>query len=139
MSLFMVIAGGDLRSRSTFVLVTWMKDHAKQVDVDRGRTAHEDKVGNDVADELAVAGANMHRATTEVVEAARERMRDAMSVQRMMLAVLHARALPEFASQSDAIDAGIADRGSDCDGMDLDCMELDCLELTLDDEFGDGV
>ena len=116
-----------------------MKGHAKQIDVDRGRTTHEDKVGNDGADALAVAGANMHRATTEVVEAAKDRMRDAVSVQRMMLAILHARALAELAFQSDATDAGNADRGSDCDGMDLECMELECNELTLDDEFDDGV
>ena len=71
--------------------------HGKQIDIDRGRTTIEDNKGNDSADALAVAGANMHCAAPEVVEAARQRRDVAMSVQRMMLAISQARALAENA------------------------------------------
>ena len=46
----------EIRSRPTTVKVSWVKGHAKQIDIDRGRTTHEDKHGNDGADALAVAG-----------------------------------------------------------------------------------
>ena len=131
------LLGGELRFRATSVIVSWVKGHAKQIDIDRGRTTKEDKKGNDGADALAVAGANMHCAAPEVVEAARQRLGVAMSVQRMMLAILHARALAENALQNEAADAGNADRGSDCDCMDMECMELDCMEL-LDDDVDNG-
>ena len=112
------LLGGDLRSRATVVVVSWVKGHAKQIDIDRGRTTKEDKEGNDGADALAVAGANMHCAAPEVVEAGRERRDVAMSVQRMMLAILHARALAENAFQNEATET---DRGSELG----DCMRMD--------------
>ena len=47
----------------------------------------------------------------------------------MMVTVLQAR----FEAESyDPNDAGLADRGSDCD-----CMEIKCMEC-LDDEVGSG-
>ena len=107
--------GAELRSRATAVAVSWVKGHAKQINIDRGRTTVEDKKGNDGADALAVAGANMHCAAPEVVEAARQRRDVAMSVQRMML---QARALAENAFQKEATDA---DRGSELG----DCMCVD--------------
>ena len=107
-----------MRSRATAVVVSWVKGHAKQIDIDRGRTTKEDKEGNDGADALAVVGANMHCAAPEVVEAGRERRGVAMSVQRMMLAILHARALAKNAFQNEATEA---DRGSELG----DCMCMD--------------
>ena len=120
--------GVEVQSRATSVKVSWVKGHAKQIDIDRGRTTDEDKKGNDGADELAVAGANMHRIDSEVVDMARQRKVVARSVQRMMVAVLQARALAESASQSEA---GDADRGSELG----ECM---CMDEFLDDELDDG-
>ena len=34
--------GDDLRSRAMAVVVSWVKGHAKQIDIDRGRTTKED-------------------------------------------------------------------------------------------------
>ena len=47
----------ELHSRVSSVRVSWVKGHAKQIDVERGRTTSEDMIGNNGADELAVAGA----------------------------------------------------------------------------------
>ena len=65
----------------------------------------------------------MHCAAPEVVEAGRERRGVAMSVQRMMLAILHARALAENAFQNEATDS---DRGSE--SGDCMCMEDSGME-----------
>ena len=50
----------ELNSRANPVSVSWVKGHAKMIDVQRGRTTLLDKYGNDGADELAVAGAAQH-------------------------------------------------------------------------------
>jgi len=99
-----------LQSRATDVSVTWVKGHAKLIDVVRGRTTEEDKRGNDGADELARAGARMHHVSSEVVAAAKERRCVAANVQRMMLCVLKARLMAETLSPDDAEEI---DRGSD--------------------------
>ena len=123
------LLAAELCARQSIVLVSWVKGHAKQIDVDRGRTTEEDRTGNDGADALAVAGAGLHQVPAEVVADARERKQMAVNVQRMMVSVLQAR----FEAESyDPNDAGHADRGSDCD-----CMEFECMEF-LDDEVGNG-
>ena len=114
----------EMNSRATCVSVSWVKGHAKQVDVQRGYTTQEDKDGNDGADSLAVAGANKHAVPSEVVEAARERKGWAKSVHSMMVSVLKARFAAEDVQHHEETDA--ADRGSDDDA----CNEL------LDDEIG---
>ena len=53
------LLGDELRTRAMTVVVSCVKGHAKQIDIDRGRTTKEDKKGNDSADALAMAGANM--------------------------------------------------------------------------------
>ena len=111
----------DLLSRTSVVRVSWVKGHAKQLDIDRGRTTEEDKQGNDGADALAVAGAKLHEVPSEVLEAAKSRKLSAVVVQQMMLAVLKARLLAESTSLNDA---------SNVDGVH---------ENSLDDEFDDGV
>ena len=123
------LLGDELRTRAMTVVVSCVKGHAKQIDIDRGRTTKEDKKGNDSADALATAGANMHSAAPEVVEEAEQRMDVALSVQRMMLAILHARALEETAFQNETTDAEhVADRGSDVD--ENDCInELLCTDV----------
>ena len=104
------------------ILVSWVKGHAKHIDVVRGRTTREDMNGNNGADELAVAGASMHQFSSEVVDAAKERKEMAVHVQQMMVSILKARFLAEGCSSNDAGD----DRGSDMS----DCME----DEVLDDE-----
>ena len=68
-----------------------MKGHAKQIDIDRGRTTLEDKQGNDGADALAVAGAESHKIDLQMTEAASLRKLVAKQVQGMMLHILRAR------------------------------------------------
>ena len=106
----------ELGSRETIATVTWVKGHATDLDVARGRTTVEDKKGNDGADELAVAGASKHRVPAEVVKAARARRKAAIETHRMMLAILSARQAAEHEASQDA------DRGSEMgDGIfDLD-------------------
>ena len=134
-----------LRSRATDVSVTWVKGHAKAIDVKRGRTTHEDKIGNDGADALAVAGAAMHEVSAEIVAAASLRKRNAVHVQQMMVAILKARFLVESQATNDA---ECPDRGSEMG----DCIEVlsdnepnsasdieECMELNiLDDDFDLG-
>ena len=114
------ILASELSSRATDVHVSWVMGHAKQIDIERGRTTADDKFGNDAADALAVAGARMHHVPPEVLQFALQRKQWAIAVQQMMVAVLHARLLAEA-----TCDAARADRGSECD---------DCEDLYLDDE-----
>jgi len=121
------LLGNELASRSSVVQVSWVKGHAKQVDITRGRSTKEDKEGNDGADALAVAGAKLHAIPSEVLEAARQRIHWATSVQQMMVTVLKARFLAE---QGLTNGADMCDRGSDndCFSDNEDCEEF------LDDE-----
>ena len=116
----------ELRSRHTCVHVSWVKGHAKQIDVLRGRTTDEDKNGNDGADGLAVAGASMHQVPDEVLKAADARKDCAKSVQKMMVSILKSRLAAEDAQHADKADA--ADRDLDIDV----CMEF--LDDVLDRE-----
>ena len=111
---------------------SWVKGHAKQIDIDRGRTTWEDKVGNDGADKLAVAGAKSHEVCAEVTSKASLRKLSAKRVQEMMVCVLEARMSAE--SQMNGAQAAHDDgddRGSDAG----DCM---CSEF-LDDDLDAGV
>ena len=99
----------ELRSRASFVRVSWVKGHAKRIDVVQGRTTEEDMNGNNGADKWAVAGATMHLLPSEVVSAAKERQDTAVQVQQMMVLILRARFLVEGSAPNDAGD----DRGSD--------------------------
>ena len=95
----------------------------------------EDKRGNDGADKLAVAGANMHRVSLQVVGAAQQRKKIAMNVQRMMVAVLQARASAQHSIHQEAEDEHLSELG-DC--MKLECMELDCIDSSIDDDTDNG-
>jgi len=112
----------EVRSRTSAVRVSWVKGHAKRIDVERGRTTEMDKRGNDGADLLAVAGAAMHRVSDELVESAQQRRCTAVRVQQMMVAVLKAR----LAAEADVVQ--LVDRGPDPgDGFGevVDLLELD--------------
>ena len=115
----------ELSGRAHMVSVSWVLGHAKRIDVMRGRTSWEDKLGNDGADALAVAGAASHAAPVEVIASAKSRRLLALSVQAMMLAIARARqaAFP-LACDHDA------DRGSDLgDSDDSDTKEkLICID-----------
>jgi len=129
------LLGAELQSRAVGVCVSWVKGHAKQIDIDRGRTTEEDKRGNDGADKLAVAGANKHRVSLQVVGAAQQRKKNAMNVQRMMVAVLQARASAEHSIHQEAEDEHLSDLG-DC--MELERMELDCIDSSINDDTDNG-
>jgi ribonuclease HI len=118
------LLAAEMLARTSAVHVVWVKGHATNIDISRGRTTEEDKRGNDEADELAVSGAELHQVSPEVLDAAKLRKNWARQVQRMMVMVLQARFAAE---EENRIDAGIGDRGSDCD-----CME------SFDDELDDG-
>jgi len=129
------LLASELRARETNVCVSWVKGHAKQIDIDRGRTTREDKEGNDGADELAVAGATLHEIDSEVVDSAALRKLSAKRVQGMMVHVLKARLVEE--SRLSGTQAGHDsndDRGSDagsCMCMEVDeCASDDGLDLS---------
>ena len=119
--------GNELGTRASEVNVSWVKGHARRVDIERGRTTDEDKRGNDGADALAVEGAHMHQASAEVVSATKQRKEWAVVVQRMMLSVLKARLAAERACRNDAEEG---DRGSE-----IGCMD----EFVLDDELDEEI
>ena len=100
----------EFASRSSAVKVTWVKGHVKQIDVTRGRCTKEDKEGNDGADALARAGAQLHAIPAEVLEAAQQRRHWATSVQQMMVTIVHTRQLAE---QGVVDGSDMCDRGSD--------------------------
>ena len=107
--------------------------HAKAIDVARGRTTREDKVGNDGADALVVAGAASHAVPSEVLDRAAERRHMANSVHAMMLHVLHERLSCEGGvstfDHSTWLDDNIVDHGRSVVGS----------ELCLNDEFDGGI
>ena len=80
-----------LRTRKTEVTLTKVKGHAKQIDVDRGHVMEIDKIGNDGADALACAGADMHLVPPAIIDDAGWRVKQAMTTQRMMIAIVKAR------------------------------------------------
>ena len=80
-----------LAARSRPVRFTKVKGHAKQIDVDRGHVSVIDKYGNDAADALACAGADMHAVPSAIVEDFGWRYSQAATTQRMMVAILEAR------------------------------------------------
>ena len=98
----------QLNTRMHPVSVSWVLGHAKRIDVLRGRTTWADKLGNDGADELAVAGAATHAIPADITESAQSRMCAAMNVHTMMLDITRARqsARPAECDRD-------ADRGSD--------------------------
>ena len=100
--------------------------YVTQIDIDRGRSTYEDKLGNDGADKLAVAGASQHQVPSEVVADAKQRRELAIKVQRMMVQILQARAEAEYIKADDAVDI---DRGSEMG----DCMEFDEFDIGVDD------
>jgi ribonuclease HI len=124
----------QLNTRMHPVSVSWVLGHAKRIDVLRGRTTWADKLGNDGADELAVAGAATHAIPADIIESAQSRLRVAMSVHTMMLDITRARqsARPAECDRD-------ADRGSDlgdvsesdvCDSDNEDmCTASDTEEL----------
>ena len=119
----------ELSSRSSDATLTWVKGHAKDIDVSRGRTTHEDKIGNDGADKLAVAGAASHMIDLEVVQAAADRRLVAMRTQKLMVFILLARQACEIEASQEA------DRGSDADDCaEPDDMELGCIGNDLESE-----
>ena len=73
------------------VSVSWVKGHAKQVDVVRGRITQADLVGNHGADALAVAGAFQHMVPGQVAQEALRRQTLAIATHRMMVRIIAER------------------------------------------------
>ena len=67
-----------------------MKGHSSLQDVQAGGVLLEDKLGNDAADNLAVAGAHANE-RREATEEARALMVQTMAVQRMMIDIVAQR------------------------------------------------
>ena len=81
----------DACQEGSFVIAK-VKGHASiAADVRRGRVAMEDKVGNDGADALAVAGAASHALPPEAVRQVKARQLVITKVQQMMVEILIAR------------------------------------------------
>ena len=67
-----------------------MKGHASRGDVQQGRAARQDKVGNAKADGLANEGREAHEGTTMLQRAANERKEWSEAVHASMLEILKA-------------------------------------------------
>ena len=121
------LLASELSSRVHEVSVSWVKGHAKQIDIERGRTTWEDKLGNDGADEMAVQGASTHKVPAEVVARAKARRRIARETHEMMVAILVERQIQEGLIKED-----FPDRGSD-DGFGCELVNS-CMELIQQEE-----
>ena len=113
----------ELLGRSCEVVVSWVKGHATRGDLQMGRTS-EDKVGNDGADELAVAAAASHHVPSELVTSAKKRGEFAKRTQQIMIIPL------ERHRQEHSFEEVGPDRGSEADDDAVrfeDCM--DCAEF----------
>ena len=134
----------ELRARETNVSVSWVKGHAKKIDIDRGRTTWEDKAGNDGADELARAGARSHEICSEVVGSASLRKLAARQVHEMIICVLKARMAEEARiNGARAYQDDTDDRGSNFDMNSSDTEPLQSSDTVstsacLDDECDEG-
>ena len=73
------------------VVVSKVKGHAKWKDVMSGAVRAQDKYGNDAADRLACAGADVHATPAGVLRQARARTTLGVAVQAMMVNILEAR------------------------------------------------
>ena len=91
--------------------IKWVKGHAKQADINRGRTTAKDKWGNDAADKLATAGAKLHEAPAELVKAARDNREQAEAVHNLFLQLMEFRELKEHAMQLPRSDEGDVEDG----------------------------
>ena len=145
----------ELSTRVHPVTVIWVKGHAKMIDVWRGRTSLADKSGNDGADALAVAGAELHAVDSDIILTSISRKKQAKDAHMMFVEIIKARQAQEQFLSYGHDDVG--DRGSDpgdcmaeasdvaCDVCEPEPQHLDgedgsvCMELKLDDEFDDGV
>ena len=113
------LLAAEVNTRMHAVSLSWVLGHAKRIDVLRGRTTWEDKLGNDGADVLAVAGAATHAIPPEIIQKANDRRCVAIRVHTMMLDITRARQSANLVECE-----GDADRGSDLgDDFDSDCCD----------------
>jgi len=97
----------------------WVKGHAKAIDVARGRTTAVDKCGNDAADLLATAGARLHAAPQDLIDAAKQNHEQATAIHALFLRLMTEREMRESAM---GLHAG--DEGDDEEGRLLQLPEL---------------
>ena len=129
-----------LHSRVSEVRMSWVKGHAKRVDIARGRTTEYDKKGNDGADALAVAGARMHRVLADIVRRACERKAVPKRVQKYMVTVLKTRLHAEAIAAdliSDSTDTCAVLRARLHAEIAVDLLPDSMYTYTLDDEVSD--
>ena len=80
-----------LDARVCEVFLTKVKGHATAKDVERGHVQAIDKLGNDAADALACDGADLHIVPEAISDDAAWRLSQAISMQRMFIAIMKAR------------------------------------------------
>ena len=100
----------------TFVKV---KGHAKDSDVRAGSVQPIDKWGNDGADQLAVAGAEMHAPPRDLVNICERRAVAAKATHSMMLRILKARRRTEKDIRGTNEEDNLQDLGDDPWNMDV--------------------
>ena len=105
------------------VKVTKVKAHATMKEVENGDVSHRDKLGNDAADSLAVAGASKHGFDREAKKKILHRLESARCLQSMMVAILQARA----ESREKLNLNGSSDTDDDNDDTDDDSSCVDLL------------
>ena len=80
-----------VRQRQHEIVLKWVKGHAKQVDIERGRTTALDKLGNDSADALATHAAAAHAPPHQLAQDASSRAALAAAFHLMATRILSAR------------------------------------------------
>ena len=91
------------------MLITNVKGHATNDDITSGRVQATVEVVNDGADKLAVDAALRQSALTDLIRSAMKRKAQAMAVQRMIIAILEARAAVDTAVAEQLIEQGECD------------------------------
>ena len=96
-----------------------VKGHARDSDVRAGSVQPIDKRGNDCADQLAVAGAEMHAPSRDLVNKCERRATAAHAAHSMMLRILKARRKSEKGIQGTNEEDILQDLGDDPWTMDV--------------------
>ena len=103
----------ELARRGSIDQFVKVKGHAKDCDVRAGRVLPIDKLGNDGADALAVAGAETHAVPDDVLALCRRRTKMARASHYMMLRILKARAAAEQTLRGEVVEQHGDDLGDD--------------------------
>eukprot|EP00973_Karenia_brevis_P031772 4384528-Karenia_brevis.AAC.1 len=115
------------------VLLTKVVGHASWRDVRTGQVQQTDKIGNDMADELACLGADQHAIDQQMINHSRNSYELTRSVQHMMVDIIVARSTHggvDFSSASDTADSS----SEEDDTAESSSMEDEVISISSDSD-----